>query len=132
MKTCIISFAFVLCGIASFGQNEFTMKEGDTTYTMKKYFLCLLKKGGNRIQDSLASAKIQEGHMAHLNMLAQNGYACIAGPLDGDNDIRGIVIYNVATKEEAEKLATEDPAVKAGRLKAEVYGWWAAKGSVLK
>lgn len=132
MKTCIISFAFILYGIASYSQNEFTMKDGDTTYTMKKYFLCLLKKGDNRTQDSLASAKIQEGHMAHLNMLAQKGYACIVGPLDGDNEIRGIVIYNVTTKEEAESLASEDPAIKAGRLKAEVYGWWAAKGSVLK
>lgn len=39
-------------------------------FTMKKYFFCLLKKGPTRNQDSLTTAQIQAGHLAHINKLA--------------------------------------------------------------
>lgn len=99
---------------------------------MKTYYLVFLKKGENRTQDSVTVSKLQEQHMAHLTKMADSGKMDICGPLMEDIDIRGICIYNVATKEEAEKLANEDPMVKAGRLKVEVHPFYSAKGVSLK
>ena len=72
---------------------------------MKTYYLVFLKTGPNRQQDSLTRSKIQEGHMAHLTQMAADGKMCLAGPLMDDTEIRGICVYNVATFEEAKKLA---------------------------
>ena len=47
-------------------QNEFEMKEGDTTYIMKKYYMCFLKKGDVRGQDSATTAEIQKRHMENM------------------------------------------------------------------
>ncbi len=110
----------------------FEMEEGDTTYVMQKYFMVFLKRGPNRSQDEQEAQEIQKQHLAHLNKVYEMGKTSITGPFGDDGDIRGIVIYNTATKEEAEKLAKQDPAVQAGRLVVEVHPFWAAKGSRLK
>ena len=122
---------FLMIGSA-LAQEEFQTNGGDTTYTMKKYFLCLLKKGPNRAQDSLQAAEIQKGHMDHISRLAKDGKISMAGPMGDNGEIRGILIFNTATLEEAERLQSEDPAVRAGRLVMEIHPWWAARGSVLK
>lgn len=131
MKT--IKFFFVisllLISTFSFAQDNKTI---DKKYEMKTYYLVFLKKGENRTQDSVTVSKLQEQHMAHLTKMADSGKMDICGPLMEDIDIRGICIYNVATKEEAEKLANEDPMVKAGRLKVEVHPFYSAKGVSLK
>lgn len=104
----------------------------DKKYEMKTYYLVFLKKGENRTQDSATVSNLQEQHMAHLTKMADTEKMDICGPLLDDGDLRGICIYNVATKEEAEKLANEDPMVKAGRLKVEVHPFYSAKGVSLK
>jgi uncharacterized protein YciI len=110
----------------------FTMQEGDTTYVMQKYFMVFLKSGPKRSQTKKEAAEIQKKHLAYLEKMAQMGKTSITGPFGDDGDIRGIVVYNTATMEEAKRLAEQDPAVRAGRLVVEVHPWWAAKGSTLK
>jgi len=107
-------------------------KKKKKKYEMKTYYLVYLKKGPNRNQDSVTTAKLQEQHMAHLTKMFETGKMDICGPLLDDTDVRGICIYNVATKEEAEKLANEDPMVKAGRLMVEIHPFYSAKGATLK
>lgn len=60
------------------------------------------------------------------------GYLKVAGPLDEQPDERwrGISLYQVGSLDEVERLAHEDPAVKAGRLDIEVMKWYCAKGAV--
>lgn len=125
-------FLILLTAGTSQAQDEFELKDGDTTLTMKKYFVCFLKTGPERNQDSVTAARIQEEHLAYILWMRRSGFVSAAGPMEGSKDIRGIMIFNVKTKEEAEKLTSDDPAVKAGRLVAEIYPWWSAKGSVLK
>jgi uncharacterized protein YciI len=116
----------------SFAQETFELPDGDSTVVMQKYFMCFLKSGPTRSQDSTERAHIQEAHLAHINKMWKEGHASVAGPFDEGGDLRGIIIFNTATKEEAERLAAQDPAVKAGRLVVEVIGWWAMKGAVLR
>lgn len=110
----------------------FEMQQGDTTYVMQKYFVAFLKAGPERSQSKEEAAEIQKKHLAHLESLAEAGKTSITGPFGDDGEIRGIVVFNTATKEEAKQLAEQDPAVKAGRLVVEIHPWWAAKGSTLK
>ena len=130
-------FGFLTAGIIltageAISQEQFEMKTADTTYTMKKYYLCLLNRGPKQDIDSVTLSKIQKGHLEHITQLAKDGKICIAGPCDDDADLRGIMVFTVSGQLEAEQLAAEDPAVKAGRLSVEIHPWWAAKGSVLK
>jgi uncharacterized protein len=108
------------------------VKIGDTTVVIKKYYMGFLKIGPNRTQDSITVAKIQEGHLKHLSKLGKDGIISIAGPFAGEGELRGIIIFNTDTKEEAEKYESEDPAVKSGRLIMEVREWWSMKGASLK
>jgi len=132
MKYIFLVVFSLIVSFSSFAQDEFEMKSGDTTFIIKKYYLCILKRGPNKDLDSSALAKIHEGHLNHLSVLWEQGKICIAGPFGDDQDSRGIVIFNVSSIEEAEKLESEDPAVKAGRLVMEIRPWWGAKGSMLK
>ena len=110
----------------------FTMEQGDTTYVMQKYFMVFLKSGPKRSQTKEEAMEIQEKHLAYLQKMAEEGKTSITGPMGDDGEIRGVVVYNTATAEEARTLAEGDPAVKNGRLVVEVHPWWAAKGSMLK
>jgi uncharacterized protein YciI len=99
---------------------------------MKQYFVVFLKKGPKRDQDSATAAKIQEAHLKHLKAMSDAGKMDIAGPFGDDGDIRGICIYNVATAEEAKKLAEADPVVMSGRLIVEVHPFYGMPGARLK
>jgi len=128
MKKLTLSLIF-LFGMLTAAAQENVIEQ---KFEMKTYYLVFLKKGENRSQDEATVKKLQEQHIAHLDKMYNDGKMDICGPLADDGDIRGICIYNVATKEEAEKLASEDPMVKAGRLKVEVHPFYSAKGVILK
>lgn len=114
------------------GTKPAVKKKEEKQYDMKTYYMVFLKKGPNRTQDSASAAEIQKGHMAHLNKMADSGKMDLAGPFMDDGEIRGICVYNVATLKEVEELAAQDPAVKSGRLIAEIHPWYSAKGASLK
>jgi uncharacterized protein len=76
--------------------------------------------------------KIQEGHMANINKMAQAGKLFAAGPIVDNGDLRGIFIFRAASVDEAKALAAEDPAIKAERLKLEILPWFGSKGIGVK
>ena len=94
--------------------------------TIQQYWFVMLLKGENRTQDSATAAKIQEGHMANINKLYNDGKLKVAGPFGDDGNWRGIFIFDCKTKEEAEKIAQSDPAVAAGLFAVEVSPWYSA------
>lgn len=98
----IFSCLFTLAMVSSFEQEqrEFEMKEGDTTFEMKRYYMCFLYKGENRTHDSTVTAKIQAAHLARINELASQDLIHLAGPFGHNGDLRDIFIYDVSTEEE--------------------------------
>ena len=115
MKTTIQFIALLILLVtvkSSFAQDEFEMKDGDVTYVMKKYYMCLLKTGPNRTQDSTTSAEIQKGHMENISKLSKEGKLMIAGPFGGKGELRGIFILSVKSKEEAEIAMRRRPRSK--------------------
>lgn len=131
LKVTLFCFLLVTISFQSFAQREFTTKGGDTTYVMKRYVFMLLNEGPKRDHDSATVARIQEGHMNHLNEMAKTGKMVIAGPFDNGGKHRGILIFDVDSISQAIHMESTDPAVLSGRLEMEAIYWWVAKGSKL-
>ena len=140
MKISIIFIALLFIAIPSIAQDSTSTQQPETfdyewagkQYTMQKYFIVFLKSGPNRDQSEEEAAKLQEEHLAYLGGLFQKGIINLNGPTDGEEEIQGFSVYNVATIEQALEYAKADPMVKAGRLEVEAHPWWLAKGSGVK
>lgn len=111
---------------------SFVFAEQQAEPKLVTYYLGLLYKGPVRTQSADESAKIQRAHLQHLESLYKKGILLIAGPMDDDGDLRGIVVLNVKSVEEAQALVNEDPAVKAGRLRVELHPWMSQSLDVLR
>jgi uncharacterized protein YciI len=93
------------------------------------YIFGLLVRGPKWTPEKTAETnKIQEGHMANINRLAETGKLILAGPFFIEGERRGVFIFKVNTLKEAQALTDTDPAVIAGRLKIELYHWTVPKG----
>ena len=85
------------------------IKYGADPYGMKKYVIAFLKRGPNRDLDKQKAADLQAGHMANIKRMSKEGKLVLAGPFLGNDDLRGIYIFNVETIEEATALTSSDP-----------------------
>ncbi len=129
MKRFIILFYCLLAvNFSANAQNESkpANTESKTESRIKQYWFVMLVKGSNRTQDSATAAKLQEGHMANIKRLYNEGKLKVAGPFGDDGTWRGVFIFDVATKEEMEQLLNTDPAIAAGRLGYEMHPWYTA------
>ena len=98
---------------------------GADEYGMKSYVLVLLKTGTHEGAPKAERQKAFAAHMANIQRLADEGKLVVAGPLlKNDRNYEGIFIFNVKTVKEAEALLVTDPAVAAGMLAFEAYGWY--------
>jgi uncharacterized protein YciI len=70
--------------------------------------------------------EIQKQHLGHLGKMSEEGKLLSAGPLVNSPDLRGVVIFQCASVDEAKAWASEDPAVKANQLWVDLYTWPAA------
>lgn len=95
----------------------------------KHYFGFLVRPASAPKLDAEESKRIQEGHMANLNRMASLGILKSAGPFDGGKRYRGVVIFRGADPERIQREVGEDPAVKAGLLKLQLYPWWTSRGN---
>ena len=141
MKILLLNFVLILAATAMTVEAQ----EADSTavpetfiyewageeMTMQKYFIVFLKSGSQRSQNPEEAARLQQEHLQYLGNLYEEGVIVLNGPTGDEGDIRGFSVYSTATIEEAERLASSDPMVQAGRLEVEVKPWWLAKGSVV-
>jgi uncharacterized protein YciI len=98
---------------------------GADPYGMRQYYFVILKTGANQDEDNEKKGTAFKGHMDNITHLAKEGKLIIAGPLGtNDKQYRGIFIFAVKTKEEAELLVKSDPAVAAHYLDYELYPWY--------
>lgn len=105
---------------------ELAKKLGADERGMRMYILCILKTGPKDAEiQGKERQEIFAGHFANISQLAAEGKLAVAGPFGkNDKNYRGLYIFNVATVEEAEKLVTLDPAVKAGVFVSELTPWY--------
>src|ERR1051325_2022065 len=100
-----------------------------TSLARSRYIFGLLVRGPKWTKEETgATKKIQEGHPANINTLAEAGKLVLAGPFEDGWERRGIFIFKGDSLEEAQALTGTDPAVMAGRLKIELHPWSVPKG----
>jgi uncharacterized protein YciI len=96
---------------------------------LEPHVICLLRRSPAAPDLSEAELDaIQERHVAYQQRLRADGKIKAAGPFSEqpDESWRGLTMY-VTSIEEARELASQDPAVLAGRLVVDVFTWWTAK-----
>jgi uncharacterized protein YciI len=92
----------------------------DIPRNLKPYFLCLLRKGP-QWDDPQGQEGLMALQLAFLRRQTEAGNIVMTGPvLDPASDLTGVSVLRAANLEEAQSLANDDPAIKSGRLVAEV------------
>ena len=119
--TSIILMALI---ILAYSKSVSAQTSIEDEYQMKSYIMVFLKAGPNRSQDSVTTSKLMEGHLNNIERLMKEKKMVLAGPFLDDGMYKGIFILDVATLDEAQKLLSSDPAIKAGRLDYEIHPWY--------
>lgn len=106
-------------------------QDGDTTYLRQKYFMAFLKKAGNLPRQAMEDDEIKQQQDFYLKRMVKEGYVSLAGPLEEEDEINQVIIFNTPTRKKADSLARLHPLVESGDFNIEVYPWWATKGAKL-
>lgn len=109
---------------AAVSDAELAESLGADDYGMRRYVLVLLRTGPEREHGADEAAELQRGHMANIRRLAEQGHLVLAGPFFDSGDLRGLFLFAVDSVDEARELTATDPALAAGRFKAEYYPWY--------
>jgi len=97
--------------------------------TPSNYIFGVLVRGPKWTNDETDETKrIQAGHMANIQRLAEAGKLVLAGPFIDGGDRRGVFIFKTDSLNEAQALTDTDPAVIAGRLRIVLHKWSVPKG----
>lgn len=104
-------------------------QSSEPQYEMTTYYVGFLYRGPKWTPERTPELEqLQKDHLAHIRRMADSGKLLLAGPFMDDTTLRGMLVFQTATLEEARAMAEDDPAVKAGRLKVELHPWFSAKG----
>jgi len=83
----------------------------------QEFQIGFLEKGPNWRQDGdSATAGIQNAHIEYLNRLMEEGRVAVAGPIVGDGEWLGMLIFTVDSVKEVQRIMDRDPAIQSGRL----------------
>jgi len=127
--TAVLAFAIALPAWAQApapSASPGAWKAGEPPPEMMTYYFVMLVKGPS--WTGQPDPALMKQHLVHLHGMWEAKKLVIAGPLLDDGNTRGLCVYKVASAEEAKALASDDPAVKAGRFAVEVHPWMVQKG----
>lgn len=80
--------------------------------------------------DEAHAARLRGEHRAFVNGLLESGRLALGGPVEGEGDLREIMVFKEGTLSEALALAAESPAVKARMLRRDGLTWYAARNYI--
>ncbi|RIQ32493.1 YciI family protein [Jiangella rhizosphaerae] len=99
----------------------------DLAATARPYSLAVLRWGPERTMDGAAATELE--HQRRMASLRADGVIAILCPVASDT-LAGVAIMTVPA-EEAEQIMAEDPCVRAGMMRCEVYSCHGFPGDAL-
>ena len=133
MKKKFIVTTILLCALfPAFSQNRLT---GDSVMAKiakgKLYTLVFLKSGKKIPTKSQEAQQMQINHLINLFTMEQAGKISIFGPVTNDPKLRGIIVFNSTDQEYIKRELENDPYIRAGYLKYELFSWFSIPGQKL-
>jgi uncharacterized protein YciI len=95
---------------------------------MRTYVVGFLYRGPNRPSSPEEAEALQRGHLTVIGRLGREGKVLIVGPFRDDTDLRGLIVFDTESIDEASEWFAEDPAVRAGIFRLEFHPWYGSKG----
>jgi len=125
---------FLFCSnVYSQSGNDSTNSNEKVEWEMKVYYFVFLNAVKDRPKlDSAEAMKIQVGHLANIERMFNEGKCRLAGPFADGGEMRGILILDVASEEEAKIELGIDPAINSGRLEPVIKQWYGPAGLIVE
>jgi uncharacterized protein len=98
----------------------------------RPYILMHLLPGRPLDVDEDTAGKLQMGHLSYLFALEQEGKSSIFGPVIGNDNFRGLIIFNTNSREDVSNWMKDDPYIKAGYLTYELHDLFTLPGQQVK
>jgi len=129
----ILMLAFMNSVYAQSSNDSLKVSNEEVEWEMKIYYFVFLNAVKDRpVIDSVTAMEIQKGHMANLERMYYEGKSKLAGPFMDGGEMRGLVILDVASEEEAREQMNRDPAIINGRLEAVIKKWYGPAGLIVE
>lgn len=93
---------------------------------MRSYVLVLLRTGPTRVPDGPQRDAMFKGHFANMERLGKEKKLVMAGPLDGVDGLRGLLVFATADLDEAKALVATDPVIINGEMVAECHKFFSS------
>jgi uncharacterized protein YciI len=90
---------------------------------LKQYFIGFLVQGEKWAQTPPKEEldRLMQQHLAYIRSQADAGKYKVAGPFLDNGRIRGFVVVEATSAEEAANIVNGDPIVKSGRMAGEIH-----------
>ena len=96
--------------------------------TGKPFTLLVLLSGRPAPEDPQISGQLQMAHLGHLFSMEAEGKISVFGPVNNDDRMKGIIIFNTTNKEDIYQWMKDDPWIQGGYLRYELYDWFTIPG----
>ena len=96
----------------------------DPAQKLRQFEMVLLKQGPTAMPPDWENSPLRQQHLAYVHSMIDTGKVIIAGRIDDDPELRGVLVFNTKSADEAKEWMGGDPAVKAGHFTMELHPWW--------
>lgn len=115
MKKALVLIAFFCFCVAVAAQ--------EPQHKLVQFQLALLQRGPKPMPAGLETSPLRKEHLAYIHSLMETGQVIIAGPIEDDPKLAGVLIFKTQA-DEARNLINGDPLVKGGYFTPELHPWW--------
>src|SRR4051794_18167474 len=76
-------------------------QEHEAEHKLVQFQMALLKHGSKRMPRGWLTSPVRRDHIAYLQSLLNSGKAIIAGPIQDDPELAGVLIFNTTSGDDA-------------------------------
>jgi len=129
IKKILLSLLICCSFLISNAQDKMTNEEIMAKVSKGKPFcLVILRPGRERTKAEQENQQLQMDHLGNLFRMEKEGKISIFGPIQNEKTMEGIIIFNSTDKEAIKKEMDNDPYMKSGIMKYDIYDFFTIPG----